>query len=205
MLEVINEQEVLGKEFRIYGDADNPLFLAKDVAEWIEYSGRTGQLLNTVDEEEKLMHTLYASGQKRQMWFLTEDGLYEILMQSRKPIAKEFKKEVKRILKSIRKDGGYIVTNEDDDDSTIMAKALMVAQRTIDNQKKRLEEANKKIEIDAPKVTFADTIIKSDKSIGVGDLAKLISNEVVKIGRNRLFEKLREWNFGRNYTTGRAC
>lgn len=194
MLAVINEQEVLGKEFRIYGDADNPLFLAKDVAEWIEYSGRTGQLLNTVEEEEKLMHTLYASGQNRQMWFLTEDGLYEILMQSRKPIAKEFKKEVKRILKSIRKDGGYIVTNEDDDDSAIMAKALLVAQKTIDNQKKRLEQANKKIEIDAPKVTFADAILKSDKSIGVGDLAKLISNEVVKIGRNRLFDKLRDWN-----------
>lgn len=76
------------------------LFLAKDVAEWIEYSGRTGQLLNTVDEDEKLMNTIYASGQRRQMWFLTEDGLYEVLMQSRMPIAKAFKKEVKKLTNS---------------------------------------------------------------------------------------------------------
>mgnify|MGYP003401111636 CR=1 FL=1 len=53
------------------------------------------------------MHTIYASGQNREMWFLTEDGLYEVLMQSRKPIAKEFKKQVKLILKEIRKHGMY--------------------------------------------------------------------------------------------------
>lgn len=99
-LTIINQQEVLGKEFKIYGNKENPLFLAKDVTEWIEYSGRTGQLLNTVDEDEKLMNTIYASGQRRQMWFLTEDGLYEVLMQSRMPIAKAFKKEVKKLTNS---------------------------------------------------------------------------------------------------------
>lgn len=71
------------------------MFLAKDVAEWIDYTGRTGQLLNIVDEEEKLMHTIYASGQNREMWFLTEDGLYEVLMQSRKPIAKSVDEDEK--------------------------------------------------------------------------------------------------------------
>ena len=63
------------------------------------------------------------------MWFLTEDGLYEVLMQSRKPIAKQFKKKVKEILKQIRKTGGYIPVAEDEDDATIMAKALLVAKR----------------------------------------------------------------------------
>ncbi|MPM63594.1 hypothetical protein SDC9_110475 [bioreactor metagenome] len=77
------------------------MFLAKDVAEWIEYDGRTGQMLSVVDESEKLMHTIYASGQNREMWFLTEDGLYEVLMQSRKPIAREFKREVKHILPNV--------------------------------------------------------------------------------------------------------
>nr|WP_296047659.1 BRO family protein [uncultured Blautia sp.] len=48
----------------------------------------------------------------QEYWFLTEDGLYEVLMQSRKPKAKEFKKEVKKILKSIRKTGGYVVGQE---------------------------------------------------------------------------------------------
>ena len=68
-------------------------------------------MLATVDDEEKTIRTIVTSGSNYQTeaWFLTEDGLYEVLMQSRKPKAKEFKKEVKKILKSIRKTGGYVV------------------------------------------------------------------------------------------------
>lgn len=69
-------------------------------------------MMRNVDKEEKLTQTLFVSGQGREYWFLTEDGLYEVLMQSRKPKAKEFKKEVKKILKSIRKTGGYVVGQE---------------------------------------------------------------------------------------------
>jgi anti-repressor protein len=71
------------------------------VAEWIEHS-KTSMMLSGIDEDEKLLETIFTSGQNREMWFLTEDGLYEVLMQSRKPIAKTFKKEVKAILKTIR-------------------------------------------------------------------------------------------------------
>lgn len=85
-LEIIKEQEVLGKEFRIYGDAENPLFLAKDVAEWIEHSNPR-MMLSKVDEDEKVVNNVYTLGGNQQTWFLTEDGLYEVLMQSRKPIA----------------------------------------------------------------------------------------------------------------------
>lgn len=111
-LKVFKQQEVLSKEFKIYGDIENPLFLAKDVANWIEHS-RASEMLKSIDKEEKLMQTIFASGQNREMWFLTEDGLYEVLMQSRKPIAKQFKKEVKKILKQIRKDGYYLTKNAD--------------------------------------------------------------------------------------------
>ena len=105
-LQIIEEREVLGREFRIYGDFENPLFLAKDVAEWIEHSD-VSTMLKGIDENEKLIQTIFVSGQNRDMWFLTEDGLYEVLMLSRKPIAKEFKKQVKEILKTIRKTGSY--------------------------------------------------------------------------------------------------
>ena len=54
-----------------------------------------------MDEDEKLIRTLFVSGQNRELWFLTEYGLYEVLMQSRKPIAKQFKKQIKGILKSL--------------------------------------------------------------------------------------------------------
>lgn len=123
-LEVIDERKVLGKEFRMYGTFDDPLFLAQDVAEWIEYKkDKVGQMLRTVDEDEKLTATMYRSGQNREMWFLTEDGLYEVLMQSRKPVAKAFKKQVKAILKEIRKTGSYVV-----DSSPTNILKLIVAQ-----------------------------------------------------------------------------
>lgn len=110
-LTIIDERELLGKEFRIYGTFENPLFLAKDVANWIEHSNPS-KMLSSIDEEEKTTLTIsYNGNMTTNQLFLTEDGLYEVLMQSRKPIAKEFKKKVKEILKSIRKNGAYM-TNE---------------------------------------------------------------------------------------------
>lgn len=100
-IQVLDKRKILGFEVSTYGDIGNPLFLAKDVAEWIGHS-RASEMLKSIDEEEKLMQTILASGQRREMWFLTEDGLYEVLMQSRKPIAKEFKKKVKKLLKDLR-------------------------------------------------------------------------------------------------------
>lgn len=111
-LQIIEEREVLGREFRIYGDFENPLFLAKDVAEWIEHTNVTKMLLS-IDESEKMVlkiptnHLLEGLQSNTEYTFLTEDGLYEVLMLSRKPIAKEFKKQVKEILKTIRKTGSY--------------------------------------------------------------------------------------------------
>lgn len=96
------------KRIRVFGTPEDPLFLARDVAEWIEHSNVT-EMLKCVDSDEKLTSTILRAGQMRQVNMLTEDGLYEVLMQSRKPKAKEFKKEVKKILKSIRKTGGYVV------------------------------------------------------------------------------------------------
>ena len=70
-LMIFEERQVLGKDFKIYGTKENPLFLAKDVANWIEHS-RASEMLKGIDEEEKLMQTIFASGQNREMWFLTE-------------------------------------------------------------------------------------------------------------------------------------
>ena len=100
-IQVLDDRYILGKRVKTYGDIENPLFLARDVAEWIEHS-RASEMLKGIDKEEKLMQTIIASGQRREMWFLTEDGLYEVLMQSRKPVANEFKKKVKNMLKDLR-------------------------------------------------------------------------------------------------------
>ena len=85
-LTVIKEQEVLGKDFRVYGDMLNPLFLAKDVADMIEHSD-VSKMVKAVDEDEKVKNNILTPGGEQEMWFLTEAGLYEILFQSRKPIA----------------------------------------------------------------------------------------------------------------------
>ena len=98
--------ELLGKTLCVYGNAENPLFLAKDVAEWIEIKQPSVMIAN-VDDDEKVMNIIHTPGGKQNCWFLTENGLYEVLMLSRKPIAKEFKKGVKKILKEIRQKGYY--------------------------------------------------------------------------------------------------
>jgi len=105
-LRIIEQREVLNKNFTVYGDFENPLFLAKDVAEWIEHSNAT-VMLQGIDESEKVLNNVYTLGGNQESWFLTEDGLYEVLMQSRKPIAKQFKAQVKQILREIRKTGKY--------------------------------------------------------------------------------------------------
>lgn len=123
---------LLGKEIDVYGSVDEPLFLAKDVAEWIEHT-QPSKMVETVDEDEKLMGTIFLSGQNREVWMLTEDGLYEVLMQSRKPIAKQFKKGIKEILKTIRKTGSYSVSKP-----LSQLEVLQMAVNQMVEQEKRL-------------------------------------------------------------------
>ncbi|WP_331494496.1 phage antirepressor KilAC domain-containing protein [Clostridioides difficile] len=204
-LQTIKEQELLGKEFRVYGTLEKPLFLAKDVAEWIEHSN-VSTMLSNIEAEEKELIQIGTLNNAYSAWFLTEDGLYEVLMQSRKQIAKQFKKEVKKILKEIRKTGGYIHTTEDMSDDEIMARALQVAQKTIEKKNREIEEKDKVIQLQQPKVLFADSVASSDNSILVGELAKLLRQNGIDTGQNRLFDWLRNNGYlikrkGEDYNT----
>lgn len=108
---VLRKTEFLGKTLTVFGTIAFPLFLAKEVAEWLEHSD-VSMMLRNVDADEKALQTNpnnVCGGQNA--WFLTEYGLYEVLMQSRKPIAKEFKKGVKKILSDIRQQGYYAAPN----------------------------------------------------------------------------------------------
>lgn len=189
-LKVIDKREILEQEITTYGDLDNPIFLAKDVANWIEHTDLS-RMVNLVDEDEKLKRTLYVSGQRREMWFLTEDGLYELLMQSRKPIAKKFKKEVKKMLKQIRLTGGYIPTNAEDDETEILAKAVMIAQKTIEKKDELLKAKTKELE---DKNKFINQIASSQNTLLVREVAKVISSSSgIVIGEKKLYQKLRDW------------
>ena len=81
-INVIDEREVLGFDFKVYGDIDNPLFLAKDVANWIEHNKPSEMILN-VDNDEKLKAIISHSGQSREMYVVNESGLYSLIFSSK--------------------------------------------------------------------------------------------------------------------------
>lgn len=145
-IQEIAKTEVLGKDFRVYGSVENPLFLAKDVAEWIEHSD-VHKMVQSVDEDEKVRNNVPTLGGIQESWFLTEDGLYEVLMQSRKPIAKQFKKEVKKVLHSLRVSGGYIRGQENMTPEQIMANAILLANNIISDLKNKLAETEKPLHL----------------------------------------------------------
>lgn len=194
---VVHKQQLLDNTFTIYGTKEEPLFLAKDVATWIEHS-KVSMMLESIDEEEKLKETILTSGQNREMWFLTEDGLYEVLMQSRKPIAKQFKKEVKHILKNIRKHGGHL-TDQTIEQALLNPDVLIqLANNIKSEQEKRLAaeqavyEANQIIEQQKPKVLFAESVSASETSILVREFSKILKQNNIDFGEKRLFHWLRE-------------
>ena len=156
--EIIKEQEVLGKNFRIYGNFESPLFLAKDVAEWLEIK-QSSVMIQSVDDDEKVMNISHTLGGNQEQWFLTENGLYEVLMLSRKPIAKQFKKEVKKILHEIRTTGGYAVPK------TFGEALQLAANQQIYIEKQRAEIAEMKPMADGYKRISESKGLKTIKEV----------------------------------------
>ena len=101
LTELLQTTQLCGVSLSVYGTPAEPLFLAKEVAEAIDHQ-QVARMVEMVDEDEKLMCLISTSGQRREMWLLTEQGLYEVLMQSRKPVARQFKAGVKALLKALR-------------------------------------------------------------------------------------------------------
>ena len=176
-VEILKQTELLGRRLTVYGTAQEPLFLAKDVADWLEHTNPSA-MLKMVDDDEKRkvfcnlpnLNKDYkpcesSSYMGANYLFLTEDGLYEVLMQSNLPIAKQFKKGVKQILKEIRTTGGYIATQVNETPEMIMARALKVAEPTIEEHERKMKalaeenEAQKRIN----KQLEADTQMKAEE------------------------------------------
>lgn len=185
-LKIIDEREVLGKQLRIYGDFENPLFKADEVAKWIEHSN-VSKMLESVDDNEKIKLEVGTLTNGYSAWFLTEDGLYEVLMQSRKPIAKKFKKKVKEILKDIRKYGMYATDELLDNPDLIIKMATRLKEEKAKN--KELED---KMKEDKPKVLFAEAVSIAKNTILIREMAKLIKQNGIDMGERRLFIWLRE-------------
>lgn len=187
----IFENPAFGK-VRIIQQNGEPWFIGKDVAEILGYSNTPKAIRDHVDDEDKLAERIVLSGQNREVAIINESGLYSLILSSKMPKAKEFKRWVTaEVLPAIRKTGGYIAGSEKMSDAELMAKAVLVAQVTIKERDARIKELESDTQRMKPKEIFADAVSASDQTILIGDLAKLIKQNGHDIGQKRMFEWLR--------------
>lgn len=181
-IKILHKSTFLGKEIDVWGTFENPLFRASDVADWL-HNTNVSNMVKKVDEDEVTKFNL--GSRQGETLFLTENGLYEILMLSRKKEAKQFKKGVKKILHEIRTKGGYIATNENDSDEDIMARAYVIAQRTLARREERIRQLEtqteqqaetinlqkKELTVAAPKAEYYDNTLASTTCITTTQVA----------------------------------
>ena len=177
VLQVIKETEILGKQIKMYGSIENPYFVASDVAEWLgERDGYT--VSRKVSDEEKDTQIVCTLGGNQKTTVLTEDGLYEACMLSRKKIARPLKSEIKKYLKSIRLTGAAIPVGDEQKMVNYYFSSLSSdLQGKIVNE---LMDKNKELQ------QFYDDLMNTEGLYHMNTVAKEL-----KIGRNTLFAYLR--------------
>lgn len=179
-------------EVRTIIENGEPWFVGTDIATSLGYSNPRKALIDHVYAEDKGVTKRDTLGGQQELRTINESGLYSLIMSSKLPLAKEFKRWVtSEVLPEIRKTGGYIPSNENDSDEDIMAKALLIANKKIELKNNVIKEKDKQLILQQPKVIFADAVSASYTSILVGDLAKLLKQNGVDVGAIRLFERLR--------------
>ena len=209
----IQQFDFRGASLRTLTDkAGEPWFVAKDVCDILEL-GNTTNALRALDEDEKTNFTNCNVAQNggRAPLIISEPGLYKLIMRSRKPEAKEFQRWVTHdVLPQIRRTGGYIPTSESDSDEDIMARAVLVARKTIERKNQQIASQQSRIVELEPKARFADAVAASDGTCLVGELAKMLRQNGMDIGQNRLFRLLQADGYlgksgsNRNVPTQRA-
>lgn len=169
-----------------------PFFVGKDVSDILGYQNGSRDINRHVDEEDRHKIMLFDGNQDKETIVINESGLYSLVLSSKLPTAKRFKRWVtSEVLPAIRKTGGYIAGADNMSEAEIMARAVLIGQRTIEEQKRKIDNLQNEIDVNRPKVLFADAVSASHTSILVGELAKILRGNGCNIGQNRLFERLR--------------
>lgn len=184
----MNELQVFNNEMfgnvRVLLQGDEPWFVAKDVADTLGYQNGSRDVNRHTDEEDRTKTMVFDGNQNKETILINESGLYSLVLSSKLPNAKQFRRWVtSEVLPSLRKYGSYNMN---------IPRTLPDALKAYANE---IEEHNKTkalLEEQKPKVLFADAVNASHTSILVGDLAKLLRQNGLDIGQNRLFEKLRQ-------------
>lgn len=188
-LQIFNNEEF--GEVRTITRDNKTYFVGNDVAKALGYSD-TAKAIRThckgVDEMD-----IPTNGGIQKMKVIAEGDIYRLVVRSQLPQAEKFESWVfDNVLPSIRKNGGYIAGQETLSDEELLSKALMVAQRKIDEKNELIAMQDSRIQEMRPKEIFADAVSASHTSILIGDLAKLICQNGYQIGQKRLFEWLRD-------------
>ena len=191
-LQIFNSEEF--GEIRTITEDGKTYFAGSDVAKALGYAIPHKAVQTHC--KGVLKWNIPTSSGNQDVLFITEGDVYRLIMKSKLPSAEKFEKWVmEEVLPSIRKNGGYIAGQETLSDEELLSKALMVAQRKIDEKNNIIAMQDSRIQGRIPKESVADAVSASHTSILVGDLAKLICQNGVQIGQKRLFEWLRENNF----------
>lgn len=191
-------------EVRVVEHEGQPCFVASDVAKALGYEKPN----NAVNEHCKKVNKFSYpnSGQLQPYNIIPESDVYRLVMRSNLPKAIEFQDWIcEEVIPSLRKTGGYMLTKADDTPESIMARAVLVAQETIERLKSHTEKLESRVEEMRPKELFADSVSASESSILVGQLAALLKQNGVNIGQNRLFERLRNDGFLSKFGERRNC
>lgn len=192
-LQIFNNEEF--GEIRTAVVNNEPMFCLSDICKSLGLSQPSKVKERLSEKGVRTIPTL-TSGGEQNLLYINEPNLYKAIFQSRKESAERFTEWVtSEVLPSIRKNGGYIAGQETLSDEELLSKALMVAQRKIDEKNNIIAMQDSRIQRMIPKEIFADVVSASHTSILIGDLAKLICQNGVQIGQKRLFEWLRENNF----------
>lgn len=187
----IFENEEFG-QIRIIEKDGEPWFVGKDVAVALGYSDTDQALRKRVEDEDKLTRQIDGSGQNRAMIIINESGLYSLVLSSKLPSAKKFKRWVtSEVLPSIRKHGAYM-TPETLQAAILNPDTMIQLCQALKEEQEKRKALEVKVEEDKPKVQFAEAVDSSPSSILVGTLAKLITQNGVKIGQNKLYEWMRQ-------------
>lgn len=175
---------------------DEVYFVGKDVADILGYNEPHKAIDRHVDEDDRMKHPITDNlGRTQETYIINESGLYSLILSSKLASAKKFKKWVtSEVLPSIRKHGAYMTNN-------ILEKALTSPEfliklaTNLKEEKEKNKQLENKIEEDRPRVSFAETIEKSSDSILIREFSKILANEGIHIGQNKLYSLLREWGY----------
>ena len=179
-------------EIRTVSINGEPWLVGKDIATALGYSDSFGALKKHVEDEDKQNCQNDSFDTPRGMTVINESGLYSLVLSSKLPGAKKFKRWVtSEVLPSIRKHGGYIAGQEEMSDAELMAKALLVADRKIKERDHQIRQLTEQTEEMRPKALFADSVAAAGTSILIGELAKILRQNGVDMGEKRLFAWMR--------------